>query len=672
MFMEKYIAEGETTPRDRYQTIAKTVGDIATELYGEKDWENRFFQAIWKGWLSPSTPALSNLGTTRGCPVSCSGGHVDDSIHGFYSSRFEAAILTKAGFGTSSNLNEIRPRGSVISSGGTAAGILPVLKGFVQDMREVSQGGVRRGSWAGYLEIEHGDFWEVADYAYNNPDDLNIGWIVTQNFIDGLEAGNEEYILRYQKVMKIRAVLGKGYLLMIDKVNAQNPEMYEPNGLSVKASNLCVAPETMILTPEGCRRIDECVDTYVEVWNGVQWSKVMPVKTGQNQKLIKITTEGGRELECTPYHKFHTVSHRGEVVETRACDLRVGQRLAQYDTFEIKGICDTISSIQDEGRISDTYCFNEPLEHKGVFNGILTGNCSEIMLHSDADHTFTCVLSSANLAFYDDWKDSDLIFLSTVFLDCVAEIFIRQAEEIPGLEKAVAFTRKSRALGLGVLGFHTHLQKNNIPFESFEAHNINNLIFKQIDDQSFEASQWMASVAGEPEWCEGYGVRGTHRLAVAPTMSTALICGGVSQGIEPIVANVYNQASSAGEIQRINPLLIDIMEERGVYTKESLTDIIEHKGSVQHVYWLDDHEKMVFKTAFEIDQRAILRLASARQRFIDQGQSLNLFFDADEDEAYISEIHKEAILDPYIKGLYYLRSVSGIQVSKGECVACEG
>lgn len=535
MFTNKYTLPGQSL-KERYQQVADTAGEIATELYGDEGWSNKFFDIIWKGWLSPSTPVLANLGTDRGMPVSCSGLYVDDSIHGFYSSRHESAMLTKYGFGTSAYLGDIRMRGSEISTGGKTSGTMPVFKGFVQDSRDVSQGNTRRGSWAGYLGVDHGDFHEVADYIFNNPDDFNIGWIIPQSFLDKLNAGDKESISRYQKIMKIRKVTGKGYMLFIDKVNAQNPIMYKDKDMLVKASNLC----------------------------------------------------------------------------------------------------------------------------------------SEISLFSDEDHTFTCVLSSMNLRYYDEWKDTDAVKLAIVFLDCVAEAFIRQAKDVPGFERSVRFTEKSRALGLGTMGFHTYLQDRMIPIESLKAHNWNISVYSNIWNKAEQASQWMASVAGEPEWCKGYNRRNTHLLAVAPNMSTALICGGVSQGIEPVVANVYNQNTAAGEIRRINPSLLNLMKARGLHSKETINEIINAKGSVLGVDWLSDEEKLVFRTAFEVDQTALLRLASARQKYIDQSQSLNLFFDADEDPKYISQIHRAAAEDPYIKSLYYLRSQAGIQASKDECIACEG
>ena len=306
-----------------------------------------------------------------------------------------------------------------------------------------------------------------------------------------------------------------------------------------------------------------------------------------------------------------------------------------------------------------------------MFGGILTGQCSEIMLHSSEDLTYTCVLSSMNIRYWDDWKDTDAVYVSTVFLDCVAEHFIHQGCKIQGLERAVEFTKKGRALGLGCLGYHTYLQENMIPFEGFQTMMLNNQIFKHIQEESLKASQWMSKEFGEPEWCRGYGVRNTHRLAIAPTMSTSLLVGGISQGIEPIAMNVFSQVTAGGTVRRINPTLLKIMEDRNVNTKETLKDIEDNAGSVQHVKWLSEQEKEVFKTAFEINQKSILQAASQRQKYICQSQSLNLFFAANEQEEWISEVIQEFFEDPYLITLYYQRSQAGIQASKGECVACE-
>jgi ribonucleoside-diphosphate reductase alpha chain len=534
MFKQKYLYNAVGLS-DTYTRIAKTA---AKHMKVDQDkWEEKFYDILWKGYLACSTPVLANMGTDRGCPVSCSGQYVDDSVYGFYANRLETAVLTKNGFGTSAYLGDIRSRGADISGGkGKASGVLPIFKMFVQDMRDISQGGVRRGAWAGYISIEHGDFYEVANYLLNNPDDLNIGWNIHDSFIEKLESGDEDAINRYQRALKVKVVTGKGYFNFVDKTHRAQPKMYQDLGLRSVASNLC----------------------------------------------------------------------------------------------------------------------------------------TETTLHADRDTAFTCILSSMNLYKYDEWKDTDAVFVATVFLDCVAQEFIEQGKYIKGLEKAVRFTEKSRALGLGALGFHSYLQSKNIAFESLEAHIENTKIFKHIHDQATQATQWMAEELGEPEWCRGYGVRNTHLIAVAPNTTSALICGGVSQGIEPVVANVYTQPGAAGELDRLNPEFIKLLEKHGKYTQTTIEDVASNNGSVQHLDFLSNDEKNVFKTAYEIDQRAILRLASARQPYICQGQSLNLFFAADESEEYISQIHKEAFLDKNIKSLYYMRTLRGVQASKDVCLACEG
>ncbi len=304
LFKSKYL--WADNPRIQYETIANT---LAAHTDAPTQWAEKFFALLWNGWLSPSTPVLANTGTTRGQPVSCSGGYIDDSIDGFYSARREAALLTKHGFGTSGYLGDIRSRGEPISSGGKASGVLPVLRGFVQDSRDVSQGGVRRGSWAGYLPIDHNDFDEVATLLEKEPDDLNVGWNISDSFIASLGAGDTDARRRFARALKTKLVTGKGYFFFPDKANRKLPKYYP---IPVKASNLC----------------------------------------------------------------------------------------------------------------------------------------SEIILPSDEQHTFTCVLSSMNVAKYDEWKDTDAVFDATVFLDCVASEFIHRAKDIPGLENAVRFTERARALGL--------------------------------------------------------------------------------------------------------------------------------------------------------------------------------------------------------------------------------
>ena len=529
LFMEKYLWADSV--KKQYETIAKTASQYVEHIWPEA--YEKFFNLLWDGWLSPSTPILANMGTTRGLPVSCSGGYIADSIDGFYTARRETAILTKYGFGTSGFLGDIRGRGSKISVGGRASGVLPVFKGFVRDMQEVSQGATRRGAWAGYLSIEHSDFDELCDFLHHYPDDLNVGWNVSDAFISKLENGDAEALRRYKKALKTKMVTGKGYFFFVDKVNRQRPLSYEAYGLDVKASNLC----------------------------------------------------------------------------------------------------------------------------------------TEITLHSSEEYTYTCVLSSMNVAKYDEWKDTDAVRWATIFLDCVAEDFIQKAKNIPGLEKAVAFTEKGRALGLGQCGLHTYLQSKGIPFDSlaaqWESNNIADTIFNWANETSYE----MGEKLGRTEW--GWDGRNTHLIAIAPTKSTSLIMGGISEGINPDPAMVFTQNTAGGEVERITPIFLQLMKDKGVYDSKHIREIEDAFGSVQHVDWLTPEEKAVFKTAFEMDMNAIIRMAASRQNYVDQAQSINLFFSGDADEKYISDVHKNAFKNENILSLYYCYSKSNVSGSKGECSSCQ-
>mgnify|MGYP000846375859 CR=1 FL=1 len=861
MFEEKY--EYDTNGRSvkgQFERIAKTAAKHVEKEFPQA--EEKFVQLLWNGWLSPSTPVLANTGTDRGMPVSCSGGVVGDSIDSFYQSQHELAMLTKYGFGTSSDLSNIRPRGSKISVGGKASGVLPVYKMYVETMRNVAQGTSRRGAWAGYLDIEHGDFDELWNAVNDDPDDSNIGWIIKDSFIEKLNAGDAEATRRYQKALKLKMVQGKGYFCFVDKINAKRPAAYVNNNLTVKASNLCVAPETLVLTSKGHLPIYTLENQKVLVWNGREFSETVVRKTGENKRLVKVVTDSMPILECTPEHVFYVSNFYGKpAIKVAAENLRVGDKLIKFDlpviegseelsfaydngifsaegcditankkriylyhekrklrefitcngkwsvqenqnrehidTIDLcdkffvpdtrysiqsrlrwfEGLCDgdgtiarnlnneslqlcninkkflkdvqlmlqtlgvsskvcfsveegerllpandgtgdlklfsckdsyrllvssnglyklicigfspkrlqvtlrkpqreaekftKVLSVENTERISDTYCFTESIRNMGVFNGILTGNCDEITLHSDSEHVYTCVLSSMNVYKWNEWKDTDAVFWATVFLDCVAEEFIQKGSGIPGLEKAIRSTIKGRALGLGQCGWHSLLQKERFTFGGFDAQMLSMDIAKHIYLESKKASELLAKKYGEPEWCKGTGLRNSHRIAIAPTKSTALLMGGISEGINPDPGMVYTQNTAAGVVDRIVPEFLKLMKERGHYSRKTLDSIISKQGSVQHLDWLTEEEKSVFRTAFEINQKDVIRQAATRGKYLDQWQSLNLFFAAEEDESWISEVHQEAFENKDILGLYYIYTQAGVTGAKGECEACQ-
>lgn len=301
--------------------------------------------------------------------------------------------------------------------------------------------------------------------------------------------------------------------------------------------------------------------------------------------------------------------------------------------------------------------------------------CSEIFLHTDVDHTFVCCLSSLNLVRWDEWKDTETVELTVKFLDGVLEEYIQKTNNMKGFAAANRAAAKGRAVGIGVLGWHTLLQTRSIPFDSFDAMQLNAEIFRTIRQKSDIATQELAATLGEPEWCKGVGRRNTHCQAVAPTVSNSTISGGHSPGIEPIAANVFSQKSAKGTFIRKNLTLQALLAKKGKDIPEVWRSITEKMGSVQHLSVLSDHEKSVFLTAREINQHAIVKQAAQRQKWIDQGQSVNLFFANNATPRYIHEVHVAA-WESGMKSLYYLRSEGVLKGdmasrSKDECAACE-
>lgn len=531
MFKSKYAVVGEAAVRGRHRTIAQT---LSKHLVGrEAEWEEKFFNELWDGVLSPASPALSNTGTTRGLMVSCSGQMVGDDVDSFYTNLRETALLSKQAFGTSGDFSKIRSRGTPISHGGMANGPVEVIEDFFTCASKISQGGNRRGSFAAYLDIEHPDWHEAIDKLLAEPNGRNYGWVVKDSFITRLLADDPEARERFTKALYVKLLTGKGYIFCVDKANRHRPQMYKDLGLEVVATNLC----------------------------------------------------------------------------------------------------------------------------------------TEIMLHSSEELTYSCILSSLNLVHWDRIKKTDSVFIATVFLDCLCSEFIKTSKGIPGMDKVRDFTIKGRAVGLGAMGFHTYLQLRGIPYIGLEAQFLSSEIAKHLQTQSLAASQWLAQEYGEPEWCKGYGVRNTHRTAYAPTKTTALLMGGVSESWFPDPGMVFDAGSSVGELRRITPVIYELMKTKGVYNEATIQDIIDHLGSVQHVLWLNDLEKLVFLNAFEMDQKILLRHASLRQLFTCQGQSLNFYVPEDGSEDLIAELMTLVLLDPNCLSQYYIYSRSGIVV-KDECIAC--
>lgn len=308
----------------------------------------------------------------------------------------------------------------------------------------------------------------------------------------------------------------------------------------------------------------------------------------------------------------------------------------------------------------------------------MTNICSEITLHTDEEHSFICCLSSVNIAKYEEWKNTDLIETSIYFLDGVLEEFLVKTSGRDSLARAHRSARKGRAIGLGVLGWHTFLQQKRLPFNSIASTSWTNQIFSQIKSQAEAASRKLAEEYGEPLWCKGTGMRNTHLIAIAPTVSNSTISGGVSAGIEPIPANIYTFNSAKGTFIRKNPVLEEYLESRGANTEEVWDQIMKDRGSVanlpEDVMPVEDKE--VFLTFAEINQLGLVEQAAVRQKYIDQTQSLNLAFDPTDSPRFINLVHQTA-WKLGIKTLYYLRTDSVINGDIGsrtseDCLSCDG
>lgn len=300
---------------------------------------------------------------------------------------------------------------------------------------------------------------------------------------------------------------------------------------------------------------------------------------------------------------------------------------------------------------------------------LFTSNiCTEVIEYCDNEKEFACCLMSLNLAHFDEWPE-DLVFVANIILDAVITEYIHKGKQTPGLEKAIRFSEEHRAIGVGVLGFHSYLQKKMVPFGSLESYQINNKIFKRLREESDIASQWMAASWGEPKMLLGYGHRNTTRIAIAPTKSSSFIMGQWSPSIEPIKSNYHEKTLAKIQTTYKNPTLIPVLEKYGKNTRETWQSILENNGSVQHLDFLSELEKDVFKTFSEISQVDIIKLAAQRQKYIDQGQSLNLMIHPKTSPKDVSNLvlmaHEEGL-----KTLYYQYSINAAQEFNADLLTC--
>lgn len=531
-----YLLHGETI----HDAIARISGAAAHRL-NRPELQERFADIIYKGWMSCSSPIWSNLGTSRGLPISCFGCNIPDSIEGITTKLGEVMMQTKHGGGTSAYFGNLRGRGAAITNNGKSSGSVSFMKLFDSVMDTVSQGATRRGSFAAYLDIDHPDineFLQIKDIG-NPIQNLFYAVCVPDYWMQEMIDGDVKKRKIWAKVLESRQQKGLPYIQFSDNVNATRPEIYKQLGLEITHSNLC----------------------------------------------------------------------------------------------------------------------------------------NEIQLPDGEDESFVCCLASMNLELWEEWKDSDAVQLAIWFLDAVMSEFIEKTAHSTFLKQAHKFALRHRALGLGVLGWHSLLQKNSISFESMDAKMLTNKIFRHIQNEALLASKELAEAYGpapifdEVDNFDGVKYRNTTVMAIAPTTSSSSILGQVSPGIEPYSSNYYKAGLSKGNFIRKNRYLETLLKEKGKNTDEVWRHIMLNQGSVQQLTFLTEHEKEVFKTFKEISQQEIIIQASIRQKYIDQGQSLNInippALSIKEVNALIIEAWKLGV-----KGLYYQRSQSISKELLSNIVSC--
>jgi ribonucleoside-diphosphate reductase alpha chain len=543
---------GKKTLEDRYLLAGESYQDmfarVATAFADDAEHAQRIYDYISRLWFMPATPVLSNGGADRGLPISCFLNSVGDSLEDIVGTWNENVWLASNGGGIGTYWGGVRSIGEKVKGAGQTSGIIPFIRVMDSLTLAISQGSLRRGSAAVYVDIHHPEIEEFLEIRKPSGDfnrkslNLHHGISITDEFMEavrdgtlfGLRSPKTKDVVKevdartlWQKILEIRLQTGEPYLIFADTVNRALPQHQRELGLKVRQSNLC----SEIMLPTG-------------------------------------------------------VDHNGR------------------------------------------------------------------------DRTAVCCLSSVNAETFLEWRSEEQFIPDVMrFLDNVLEDFIQRAP--PAMEAAAYAATRERSVGLGLMGFHSFLQSQNVPFESALAKSWNMRLFKHLRREADKASQVLAEERGPcPDAAErGVMERFSHKLAVAPTASISIICGGTSAGIEPIPANIYTHKTLSGSFAVKNPYLERLLGETGQNTDATWRSILEHEGSVQHLDFLSQDDKDIYKTAFELDQRWVIELAADRTPEVCQSQSLNVFLPGDVDKWDLHMLHYQA-WERGVKSLYYLRSKS--------------
>lgn len=664
LFLQRGYIENGQVAEERIEEIAK----YAEKILKMPGFADKFITYMKRGFYSLSSPVWANFGTTKGLSISCYGSFLADDTEEILDTVAEVGIMSKLGGGTSGYFGKIRPRGSAISNGGTTDGSFNFAKLFDTTISTISQGATRRGMMAGYIDVSHGDIHEWLNiHTVGNPiQEMYYGVCVSSQWLEEARNGDKQKQQLWGKILKQRKETGIPYIFFTDNANLQKPDVYKDKNMEIFASNLCVSGSTKILTKEyGDVETGSVVGEKLTVWNGEEWSEnVEIVQTAKNQKLYRVTATNGKlttSVDCTKYHKWY--DEFGKMHQT--AELYPGLVLEPFYSPDCKLQTFEIISVEELDGFHDTFCCNEPKRHKVVFNGVMTGNCSEIMLPSSTEESFVCCLASMNALYFEEWKNTDAVKILTYFLDAMITDFVQKTKKYKHMHKARRFAERHRALGVGVLGWHSFLQSQMIPFVSEKASEKTEELFGFLQAETLQASKELAELLGEPEILKGYGRRNATLMALAPTKSSSFILGSVSPSIEPLTSNYY--VKDLAKIKSIfkNPYLEKLLDEKGKNTEEVWESILKFDGSVQHLDFLSDFEKDVFKTFVEIDVDGLIEQAALRQKYIDQGQSLNVMINPKTDPKEINRLYLK-MHDLGLKSVYYQKGMNAAQVQNRE------
>ena len=531
----KFLSRGYLLENETAEQRIRDIAEKAEKYLKIKGFADKYEDYMFQGFYSLASPIWANFGRDRGLPISCFGSYVDDNIDAILYKISEVGAMSKAGGGTSGFFGAIRPRGAKISSGGESTGVHHQLTVFESLTDYISQGNVRRGSFAAYLPIDHKDIEEFLNIK-NQGDtiqNLSIGICVTDEWLKLVKEGDKEKRRIWGLVIKKRFETGYPYIFFTDNANKQAPKVYKDKGLKIHHSNLC----------------------------------------------------------------------------------------------------------------------------------------TEIMLSNGVDESFVCDLSSLNFEKWDEWKETDAVETLVYFLDAVMTEFIKKTEKMPFMSHPRNFAINQRAIGIGALGWHTYLQSKMIAFESIEAKFLNTKIWKFVREKTDIASIQLAKDFGEPSLLKGYGRRNVTTLAIAPTTSSSFILGQASPSVEPLNSNYFVKDLAKGKFTYKNPYLEKLLETKSKNTDSVWKDILMKGGSVQHLEFLNKEEKNVFKTFGEITQKEIVIQAAERQKYIDQGQSLNLMIPPDTKPKDVNDLILFA-WEMGIKSLYYQRSANPAQELARSIMSC--